>query len=216
MPGAQEFWTNPWVNFIHIVYLGPHLCHMEVLKLGLKSELHLPATATRDPSHVCDLHHSSRQRWILNPLSEARDPTHILMETSWVRYHWATTGTPVLEIWVYSVIPIFHGSQVTSIHCSVVKPWRRWMFCLRRRLSRLASDWNGAGSVRWSEGCAWRQHIHVALQGSGSLRPEAFVIPSYVDPMTGRFFSWQRERCNNYNMCSWAGKCAINSKDKEV
>ena len=26
-----------------------------------------------DPSHICDLHHSSRQRWVLNPLSAARD-----------------------------------------------------------------------------------------------------------------------------------------------
>ena len=31
------------------------------------------ATATWDPSPICDLHNSSQQRWILNPLSEARD-----------------------------------------------------------------------------------------------------------------------------------------------
>ena len=36
----------------------------------------------RDPSHVCDLYHNSRQRRILNPLSEARDQTYILMDTS--------------------------------------------------------------------------------------------------------------------------------------
>ena len=29
-------------------------------------------------SHVFDLHHSSQQHWILNPLSEARDRTHNL------------------------------------------------------------------------------------------------------------------------------------------
>ena len=35
---------------------------------------------------LSDLHHSSRQQWILNPLSEARDSTCILMDTSWVHY----------------------------------------------------------------------------------------------------------------------------------
>ena len=54
---------------------------MEVPRLGVQSELQLQAyaaaTAAWDPSRVCDLHHSSRQRQILNPLSEARDQTHI-------------------------------------------------------------------------------------------------------------------------------------------
>ena len=31
---------------------------------------------------VAGLHHSSQQRWILNPLSKARDQTHVLMDTS--------------------------------------------------------------------------------------------------------------------------------------
>ena len=51
--------------------------HMEVARLGVESELELlayaTAIATRDPSCICDLHHSSRQHWILSPLSEARD-----------------------------------------------------------------------------------------------------------------------------------------------
>ena len=34
-----------------------------------------------DPSHICKLHHSSWQRPILNPLSQARDRTHVLTET---------------------------------------------------------------------------------------------------------------------------------------
>ena len=40
------------------------------------------AIATPDPSHVCDQHHGSWQHWILNPLSEARGRTHVLMVTS--------------------------------------------------------------------------------------------------------------------------------------
>ena len=61
---------------------------MEIPRPGVKSELHplayttATATATRDPSHIYDLYHTWRQRQILNPLSEARDRTHILMDPS--------------------------------------------------------------------------------------------------------------------------------------
>ena len=59
---------------------------MEVPRPGVKSELQLlaysTATATPDPSCICDLHYSLWQCQILNPLSEARDEAHILTETS--------------------------------------------------------------------------------------------------------------------------------------
>ena len=71
-------------------FLGPYLRHVEVPRLGVESELQLPvyttATATQDPSRVFDLHHSSRQYQILNPLSEARDRTRLLMDTGRVHY----------------------------------------------------------------------------------------------------------------------------------
>ena len=74
--------------------------HMEVPRLGTESELQLPiyttATATQDPSCVCDLHCCSEQHRILNSLSKARDRTHILMDTSWVCFSYATTGSPRL------------------------------------------------------------------------------------------------------------------------
>ena len=61
---------------------------MEVTRLGVKLELQLPAyttaTATQDPSHTCDLHHNSEQHQILNPVSEAKDWTRTLMDTSQV------------------------------------------------------------------------------------------------------------------------------------
>ena len=56
---------------------------MEIPGLGVELEMQLPtyatATAMQDMSRICELHHSSGQHWILNPLSEARDQTHILV-----------------------------------------------------------------------------------------------------------------------------------------
>ena len=63
--------------FIYLFFQWPHLQHMEVPRFWVKSELQLPAyttaIATRDPSCICDLHHSLQQCWILNSLSEDRD-----------------------------------------------------------------------------------------------------------------------------------------------
>ena len=79
-------------------FLGPYLRHMEVPRLGVQLELQLPAyataTATSDPSHACDLHHSSQQHQILNPLSKARDRTLNLMIPSRICFCFTTTGTP--------------------------------------------------------------------------------------------------------------------------
>ena len=68
------------------LFLGPHLLYVEVCRRGVESELQLPAyttaTAMLDLSCVLDLHHNPWQCRILNPRSEARDRTCILMETS--------------------------------------------------------------------------------------------------------------------------------------
>ena len=59
---------------------------MEVPRLGVKLELQVSTyttvTAMPEPSLVCNLYHSSQQHWILNLLTEARDRTCILMDTS--------------------------------------------------------------------------------------------------------------------------------------
>ena len=51
--------------------------HKEVPRIGVKSELkplaYTTDTPPPDPSRICDLHHSSRQCWTVNPLSEAGD-----------------------------------------------------------------------------------------------------------------------------------------------
>ena len=92
--------------FCFCFFLGPHWQHMEVPRLGAEWELQLQAyttaTATPDPSCVCDLHHSSRQCQILNPLSKGSnsgmDPV-----SSWILVGFvtrgATRGTPPRHVY---------------------------------------------------------------------------------------------------------------------
>ena len=71
---------------LYFIFLVLHPQHTEVPRLGVESELQLlayaTATAMWDLSTICNLHHSSWQCQILNPLSEARDQTCILMDAS--------------------------------------------------------------------------------------------------------------------------------------
>ena len=57
-------------------------------KARVESELYLPAyaraTARQDLSHICNLHHSSGQCWVLNHLSKDRDQTCNLIIPSWI------------------------------------------------------------------------------------------------------------------------------------
>ena len=69
-------------------FLGPHPWHVEVPRLGVEVELQSWAygrvTAMPDLSHICDLHDSSWQNQILNPMSKARHRTYILMDTRFI------------------------------------------------------------------------------------------------------------------------------------
>ena len=93
-----EFRVNFMYLFIYFCFLGLHVRHMGVPRLGVESELQLPAyttaTARRDPSRICHLHHSSQQHWILNPLRKAMDLIGILVDTSRICFGCTTTGTP--------------------------------------------------------------------------------------------------------------------------
>ena len=119
------FWCCCEWNFF-FVFLGPHLRHMEVPRLGGESELQLLAnvTATAKPylSHVCDLFHSSRQHWIFNPLSEARDWTCVLVHTSQIHFHWAMMGTPGIVFLFYFHIVHYRctGLQLISVYWSCI------------------------------------------------------------------------------------------------
>ena len=75
--------------YLSIVFLGPYPRHMEVLRLRGKSEPHLWPT----PQLTA----------MLKPLSEARDQTAILMDTSQIHLCWATMGTPN---YIFTIIEI--------------------------------------------------------------------------------------------------------------
>ena len=93
---------SPLPHFSLSLFLSPSLFLSLSLSLSLSligSELQLPAyttaTTTGDPSHICKLHHSSRQYQIQipDPPNKERDWTRILMDTSWIHFNWAMTGT---------------------------------------------------------------------------------------------------------------------------
>ena len=122
--------------FIHLFcFLGSHGWYMEVPSLGVELELHPLAyatvTAMPDASHIYNLHHSSWQCRILNPLGEARDWTRILMDISRIGYPWTTTGTPCF-------LPLFRCFFIIKINncnvwCNINKmlviwSWLKYMF----------------------------------------------------------------------------------------
>ena len=119
------------LSFFFFVFSGLHLRHIEVPGLGVPSELYplayTTATATPDPSCICGLHHSSQQHQILNPRSEARDRTFVLMDASQRPFCWATTGTP----WRFS-----NADPISLIELRLVRYSRllEWAFCLSKNL----------------------------------------------------------------------------------
>ena len=136
-----------------------YLWHMEVPWLGVESELQLPAyttaTATLDPSHGCNLYHSSRQHQIPNPPSETRAWTLILVDTSQIHFRCTTTGTPDIAFLkrignTKSIISLTRSSQPPSclrhLECfacwvsAILSPAPNWMDATLRITGREAVD----------------------------------------------------------------------------
>ena len=95
-----------FLSFFFFFFLGLHLQHVEVPQARGRiraTAANLTATETQDPSHICDLPHSSgQQRWILNPLSKVRD---------WTTSLWMLVG--FVNRWAWrEILPRFHNTCI--------------------------------------------------------------------------------------------------------
>ena len=85
----------------------------------IRATAYATATAIPDPSYVCDLHHSSWQCRILNPLSEAGDGTCNLMAPSRIRVCCATMRTPCFLLKCNNFIYWFNACKMDFLISSL-------------------------------------------------------------------------------------------------
>ena len=99
---------NRCISFSLFSFLGPDPQHMEV-----------PKARSQIGAIAASLHHSSWQHQILNSLSEARDRTHILMDTGWVLNPLSHNGNSSLLLLdpPFPQIPSFPGREDLSNSC---------------------------------------------------------------------------------------------------
>ena len=153
------------------VFLGPHLQHREFPRLEAELELQLPAyataiaTATPDLSHTCDLQRSLGQCPMLNPLSKARDQTHILMDICQVLnplchhgnlpkfqfYKMHTLGDG-WRYWLHNNVNLLNATEI--VHLKIYKI----------RNSLVAQQVKNPVSLQWPRSLLWRGSI----PGSGT------------------------------------------------
>ena len=85
-------------------------------------------TAMLNPSCICDLHHSSRQHRILNPLNEVRDQTLNLMVPSQISFRCATTGT---QYFFFNILNLFQDFYFILLKAHIC--WKEalyiWIIC---------------------------------------------------------------------------------------
>ena len=123
-------------------------------------------------SHSSTAHSSSRQLHILNPLSKARDPTCILMDTSQVWTHGTTIGTPsVLNFFFYFYYcdcsaAIIIQQQDIILWCVCVCVWDGGSFTFWNFL------WKDAWSMKFRQAAPGRMSWHSTV--GRALREKAF------------------------------------------
>ena len=90
--------------FFFFFFLGRTLCIWRAPGLG--SHLGYSVHPAPQQCQIQAASATSWQRWILNPLSEARDRTQNLIVLSWIDLHYTTMGTPAFIISCLLVIDI--------------------------------------------------------------------------------------------------------------
>ena len=154
--------------FVCLDFSGLHPWHVEVPRLGAELELWVPiyatATAMWDPSHVWDLHHSSQQCQIPNPLSEARpgiEPSCLWMSVGFIM---AEPWQELLSLfsfsfsWYHRMWSIFSHAYLPSVclcvcvcvvSIKVFVPFLHWIICF------LAKKLNSTEEKRESSPRKW-------------------------------------------------------------
>ena len=132
----------------------------------------------RDLSCVCNLHHSSRQCWILTPLSKARDWTWVLVDPSQLPYCRATTGTPQAVFCLFVCLFVF-------LFVFVLKtvPGKEISFKLCECWGRIRK----MQSLHWSETMlSWLLELKVCPGAGEEIEPSSCKPGGLLTPWAGR------------------------------
>ena len=141
------------------------------------------ATAMRDPSCICDLHHSSEQRRILNPLSGTRNRTCIRMDASRVCHPLSHSGNSCsvsqrLRLFCFFTAPFWSyvtGAFCGQEDCSVSQRPERVVCCGLRVTERA---------------CFW-VHLFTGGQTARATRFQSYFVTGHAFIFAGGFITIQ-------------------------
>ena len=162
-----------------------------------------------DPSHICDPHHSSQQRRIFNPLSDARDRTLNLMVPSRICFHCTTIGTQRLSTSNTHWLPYqkywHHGSDIDfgqKRQILIVLPMWKY-FTLSSSLNLLMLRFSP-----WEFFFIWHTWVEKL---SNSASHNILILHFYMNNSLGGYRSLaQNHFCTqNWNYCSSVFSCTV-------
>ena len=99
--------------FLSFFFLGPHLRHMEVARLGVKSELQQHQIQAASATYIPQLTAMPDPY----PLSEAKDQTCNLMVPSQISFRCATKGTTYVSYTLAKLEIFFQEKNPQYLNC---------------------------------------------------------------------------------------------------